>query len=227
MHRSLFASLSLSAQFGSQIFLGFSMRIIRCQCKQRMKSTNVRFPYRRRRRCHRVRNGADKTNNHWRGRERGGEEERRSWQLSSQPSRRHRQCLAMLANAYRMSQRPNMAKRLQHQLQLQYQLLLLTGVGWVARCRQPAPPPAPASPSPASRAPIKFTLSCHISFMGKFCFRFIKRQTIFAIFLSDPQTSPDSRQQRHLPPQISSSSAKFAPFWAYSKFMLYASCRSG
>lgn len=36
--------------------------------------------------------------------------------------------------------------------------------------------------SPGSLAPIKFTLSCHISFMGKFCFRFIKRQTIFAIF---------------------------------------------
>lgn len=36
--------------------------------------------------------------------------------------------------------------------------------------------------------------------MGKFCFRFIKRQTIFAIFLSDPQTSPASRRQRPLPP---------------------------
>lgn len=36
----------------------------------------------------------------------------------------------MLANAYRMSQRPNMAKRLQLQLrlQLQYQLLLLLGL---------------------------------------------------------------------------------------------------
>lgn len=88
-------------------------------------------------------------------------------------------------------------------------------------CHSDSPTPAPSPAefwqtlSPVGRAPIKFTLSCHISFMGKFCFRFIKRQTIFAIFLSDqPPSAPAP-----VPSPIS------AP--PYSKFMLYAFCRSG
>lgn len=65
--------------------------------------------------------------------------------------------------------------------------------------------------------------------MGKFCFRFIKRQTIFAIFLSDPQTSPASRRQRPLPPQISffcycASSPSCLVRPVLSVFKIYAIC---